>query len=207
MSDQAPCPDKILDDCGGAFSMGAIGGSAWHLIKGMKNSPRGDRIRGGISAMSLRAPTLGGNFAVWGGLFSFYDCGIVYLRRKEDPWNAIISGALTGGTLALRAGWKSMGKNAAVGGVLLAIIEGLGSFVGKYLQPQQTPPIPLRLDEKPSQYPFLANNNQSTSSTVIKNSFSPDYALQEMSADIWDDENVFQLGGDLSNELAKADLI
>jgi hypothetical protein len=47
------------------------------------------------------------------------------IRGREDPWNAIAAGALTGGTLAARAGIKAIGKNAAIGGVLLALIEGL----------------------------------------------------------------------------------
>ena len=44
-----------------------------------------------------------GNFAVWGGLFSAIDCSLVYIRNKEDPWNSIASGALTGGILAVRS--------------------------------------------------------------------------------------------------------
>lgn len=35
-----PCPWVILNDSGGAFSMGAIGGTIWHGIKGSRNSPR-----------------------------------------------------------------------------------------------------------------------------------------------------------------------
>ena len=34
-----PCPWRILDDIGGAFAMGSIGGGIWHAIKGAKNSP------------------------------------------------------------------------------------------------------------------------------------------------------------------------
>lgn len=32
-------PWRIVDDCGGAFSMGAIGGSVFHGIKGFRNAP------------------------------------------------------------------------------------------------------------------------------------------------------------------------
>lgn len=39
---------SILDDVGGAFGMGAVGGGLWHLLKGMKNSPSGHRFVGGI---------------------------------------------------------------------------------------------------------------------------------------------------------------
>jgi hypothetical protein len=33
-------PWVILNDFGGAFSMGAIGGGVWHGIKGARNSPK-----------------------------------------------------------------------------------------------------------------------------------------------------------------------
>ncbi len=44
-----------------------------------------------------------GNFAVWGGLFSAIDCSLVYVRKKEDPWNSICSGAATGAILSVRS--------------------------------------------------------------------------------------------------------
>jgi mitochondrial import inner membrane translocase subunit TIM17 len=69
---------------------------------------------------------LGGNFGVWGGLFSTFDCAVKGVRRKEDPWNAIIAGFFTGGSLAIRGGYKAA-RNGAIGcAVLLAVIEGVG---------------------------------------------------------------------------------
>eukprot|EP00124_Ichthyophonus_hoferi_P000879 Ihof_evm3s38 gene=Ihof_evmTU3s38 len=97
-----PCPYRILDDLGGAFSMGAVGGALFHLGKGYRNSPPGMRLKSSISAVKARAPVLGGNFAAWGGTFSVFDCTLAAIRQKEDPWNAIFSGALTGGVLAAR---------------------------------------------------------------------------------------------------------
>jgi hypothetical protein len=48
------------------------------------------------------------------------------VRRKEDPWNAIIAGFFTGGSLAIRGGYKAT-RNGAIGcAVLLAVIEGVG---------------------------------------------------------------------------------
>ncbi|OSX73684.1 hypothetical protein BU14_0331s0002 [Porphyra umbilicalis] len=80
-----PCPHRIIDDVGGAFAMGAIGGTIWHSIKGARSSPSGARFRGAIDAVKLRVPVLGGSFAVWGGLFSTFDCALVGLRGVEDP--------------------------------------------------------------------------------------------------------------------------
>lgn len=133
MPDREPCPWRIVDDVGGAFSMGCVGGGIFHLIKGSLNAPKGSRFNGGISAMQARSPILGGQFAVWGLLFACCDCSLTAIRQKEDPWNSIISGAATGGILAARAGPKVMGQSALVGGVLLALIEGMGIMINKGL--------------------------------------------------------------------------
>ncbi|KAF8101852.1 hypothetical protein N665_0201s0164 [Sinapis alba] len=136
-SSREPCPDRILDDIGGAFGMGAVGGGAFHFIKGTYNSPKGSRFIGGRQGVTMNAPRLGGSFAVWGGLFSTFDCSMVYLRQKEDPWNSIFAGAATGGFLAMRQGPSSVVRSALFGGVFLALIEGAGIALNKMLaQPQ-----------------------------------------------------------------------
>ena len=126
-----PCPDRIVEDLGGAFGMGAIGGFLWHFVKGARNSPKGDRLHGALFAARSRAPILGGNFAVWGGTFSAFDCTLQALRRKDDHWNAVASGFLTGGVLAARGGAMAAGQSALVGGVLLAIIEGVAAVISR----------------------------------------------------------------------------
>lgn len=140
VQERDPCPHRILDDIGGAFSMGAIGGGLWHSIKGARNSPRGERLLGSMTAVKARVPVIGGNFAVWGGLFSSFDCSLVAIRKKEDPWNSIISGTLTGGVLAARGGWRAASRSAAVGGVLLAMIEGLQIALTKMMAEPTPPP-------------------------------------------------------------------
>jgi len=131
MADREPCPWRIVDDVGGAFCMGNIGGGLWHAIKGARMAPAGARLAGSLSSIQARAPVLGGQFAVWGGLFACCDCSLTAIRQKEDPWNSIISGAATGGVLAARAGPRAMASAAAVGGVLLALIEGFGIMFTK----------------------------------------------------------------------------
>lgn len=68
------------------------------------HSPQGDRLAGAVSSIKARAPVTGGNFGVWGGMFSTFDCAIKSWRQKEDAWNAILSGFMTGGCLAARSG-------------------------------------------------------------------------------------------------------
>lgn len=105
-----PCPYRIFDDCGGAFAMGGIGGSVFHAFKGFRHAPKGNyrRIMGAYLKIRERAPITGGNFAVWGGVFSAIDCSLVYVRKKEDPWNSIISGGLTGVVLSVRSKFFSL---------------------------------------------------------------------------------------------------
>lgn len=108
--------------------MGTIGGSVFQSIKGFRNSPTGfnKRLAGSWVAIKTRAPIIGGGFAVWGGLFSTIDCTLIHFRQKEDPYNSIASGALTGAILAARKGVGSMAGSALIGGLLLAMIEGVG---------------------------------------------------------------------------------
>ncbi|XP_015590068.1 mitochondrial import inner membrane translocase subunit Tim17-A [Cephus cinctus] len=126
-----PCPWRIVDDCGGAFAMGSIGGSLFQSFIGFRNAPSGikKRILGGLNLVKKRVPLVAGNFAIWGGLFSAIECSLVHCRSKEDPWNSIMSGALTGGILAARTGIPSMLGSATVGGILLGLIEGFGILV------------------------------------------------------------------------------
>lgn len=55
--------------------------------------------------------------------------------QQEDTWNAIASGAAAGGLLAARAGLKAAGRNALMGGVILAAIEGLNVVVSRVVMP------------------------------------------------------------------------
>lgn len=100
---------------------------------------------------------MAGNFAVWGGLFTIFDCSLAHIRRTEDAWNAIAAGAITGGLLAARgtshcasrpscmttltngvaAGPKAIVRSAVVGAALLAVIEGLSLFIQRKIAEYQ----------------------------------------------------------------------
>lgn len=91
---------------------------------GLINAPRGQRIFSGLCHVRNRAPFLGGNFALWGGMFSSMDCLLISYRQKDDPLNAIMAGAVTGGLLAIRGGTSVAFKQAMMGGFILFLIEG-----------------------------------------------------------------------------------
>ncbi|XP_029418029.1 mitochondrial import inner membrane translocase subunit Tim17-A isoform X3 [Nannospalax galili] len=90
-----PCPWRIVDDCGGAFTMGTIGGGIFQAIKGFRNSPVGvnHRLRGSLTAIKTRAPQLG-----------------------DGP--------------------VAMVGSAAMGGILLALIEGAGILLTRFASAQ-----------------------------------------------------------------------
>jgi hypothetical protein len=92
------------------------------------------------------AITHSGAFAVWSGLFSSFDCTYSHLRGRHDAWNSVAAGASTGGLLAVRAGWKACAKNAAIGGVLLGMIEGVSVLAQKMLAPPQMDELALGND-------------------------------------------------------------
>jgi import inner membrane translocase subunit TIM17 len=181
-----PCPYRILDDLGGAFAMGAGGGAIWHGVKGLRNSPKGERLLGMTTAIKARAPVLGGNFSVWGGLFSVFDCSLAALRKKEDPWNAITSGALTGGVLAARAGRRAVVRNALLGGVVLALIEGLSiAFTNYFAQgPQGYEMLGMNAVPPPVTIMLGGSGNSATATMDAMNQYSLD--LNKVSAEAYE---------------------
>jgi import inner membrane translocase subunit TIM17 len=186
MADREPCPWRIVDDIGGAFSMGAVGGGIFHTMKGSWNAPKGARVHGALSAMSARGPVLGGQFAVWGGVFACCDCSLTALRQKEDPWNSILSGAATGGVLAARAGPKAMASAAVVGGVLLALIEGMGIMFTNLLSPDLASPEMMGLPD-PTAPPTSAGLPSALTSPPPSSSSPFDYFGGGSSASTTDD--------------------
>eukprot|EP01089_Gocevia_fonbrunei_P008438 TRINITY_DN20114_c0_g1_i1.p1 TRINITY_DN20114_c0_g1~~TRINITY_DN20114_c0_g1_i1.p1 ORF type:complete len:230 (-),score=39.11 TRINITY_DN20114_c0_g1_i1:107-796(-) len=157
-----PCPHRIVTDMGGAFAMGAIGGTLFHGIKGAWTAPAGERIISALHGIRSRAPITGGSFAVWGGLYSSFDCILSGVRRREDPFNSIGAGALTGGVLAARSGWRVSLRSAFVGGLLLALIEGVAMIVQRQ---SNEPPLPTLESEKTGWMSGLSNKIFSSDKT------------------------------------------
>jgi len=144
-----PCPWRILDDAGGAFAMGAVGGGLVHAYKGYKNSPPGLRASSMLKSVKFRAPLLGGSFAIWGTFYSGFDCSLMAVRGVDDMWNSIAAGFLTGGTLAIRQGPRASFGAAAFGGIILGVIEGIQLVLSNAVAGASAPQAP-QLEEAPS---------------------------------------------------------
>jgi len=91
----------------------------------------------GLRHVRNRAPFLGGNFGLWGGIFSTCDCLLISYRQKDDPYNAIAAGFITGGVLAIRGGASVAFKQAFFGGIVLLLIEGASQiFMARQMKMQ-----------------------------------------------------------------------
>uniref|UniRef100_A0A0K0DJ25 Mitochondrial import inner membrane translocase subunit TIM17 n=1 Tax=Angiostrongylus cantonensis TaxID=6313 RepID=A0A0K0DJ25_ANGCA len=128
-----PCPYRIGDDVGSAFAMGLVGGSIFQAFSGYKHAARGHKLLGMMREVRMRSSVTGVQFAAWGGMFSTIDCCLVAIRKKEDPFNSIASGGLTGALLAIRSGPKVMAGSAILGSVILAMIEGVGLITTRWM--------------------------------------------------------------------------
>ncbi|MCP9259272.1 Mitochondrial import inner membrane translocase subunit Tim17-A [Dirofilaria immitis] len=164
-------PYRIGDDVGGAFSLGLAGGSIFHAHSGFRNSPWGHKFVGIVREVRTRSPVVGGQFAAWGGLFSAIDCSLVAIRKKEDMLNPVVSGGLTGALLAVRSGPMVMMGSAAVGAVIVGMIEvaslAVGKFAGMVLDPntmqQNELEDPAILSTKQQQKHGSAGNSSASS--------------------------------------------
>ena len=73
--------------------------------------PLRQQLRAGLKDMYRSSVSSGRNFAKVGAIFSGTECAIEGLRAKNDLWNGVAGGCITGGVLARNAGPQA----AAVG--------------------------------------------------------------------------------------------
>ena len=161
-----------------------VGSSVWNLFGGFRNAQKGRGFLEARNRIKANAPTTAGSFAIWGLLFACFDCTIAHVRKKEDLWNPIISGAATGGLLAFRSGMKNMARNAVFGGAILAAIEGFSIGLTRYVLPlfekqqlaSQMPVDMLDPPVDPLQEYFKKMNTSSSSYPLIRD---PQFTLEK----------------------------
>jgi len=137
-NEREPCPWRVVDDLGGGFCFGMVIGTVWHGFAGLRHAPSGSRLKSSASRIASRVPVMAGGFAMWAMTYSLYECAFSSARGKEDMWNPIMSGAMTGGTLALRAGPRVAAGQFVLGGAILAGIEGFSVWVNRYFIPMMS---------------------------------------------------------------------
>ena len=126
------CPYRIVDDVGSGFCLGSLLGCFGFFIKGCVSSPRLKRFQGGINLVKKRAPALGGNFAAWMGLFGAFQCLLLSITHRDTHINQIIAGAMTGGIVSCRGGWRYMMRGAISGGIFIGLFNVIEIVFTKY---------------------------------------------------------------------------
>ena len=95
---------------------------------------------------------------MWGFLFASFDCALVRWRGKESPVNAIIAGAATSGVLAIRQGKSAFITATIVGGLILAMIEGMMHLANRTLSPGD--PHAMTFEGLPQAEPAKASKDE-----------------------------------------------
>lgn len=131
------CPHRIIDDLGSGFGLGLLIGSMINFVKGVYSSPAKERIWGGLMLAKRRAPITGGNFAAWMGLFGFWQCSLLYLTGKDTHTNQILAGAITGGMVNLRGGWKYAQRGFFSGAVFIGVFNLIEILTSKRMFRQE----------------------------------------------------------------------
>ncbi|RCV30828.1 hypothetical protein SEVIR_6G137600v4 [Setaria viridis] len=112
---------RLIDYVGDGFVLGASFGSAFHFIRGLRNSPDGGRLAGGVRAVRTNVPRVAGRGGACLALFWAVESATCLARRRDDLWNSIAAGAATGGLFNVHRG--------APAATLFALL-GAASFVG-----------------------------------------------------------------------------
>ncbi|KAF2800403.1 mitochondrial import inner membrane translocase, subunit Tim17/22 [Melanomma pulvis-pyrius CBS 109.77] len=75
--------------------------------------PLRQQLKIGLRDMYRSSLSSGRNFAVVGSVFSGTECAIEGLRAKNDLWNGVAGGCITGGVLARKAGPQAVAVGCA----------------------------------------------------------------------------------------------
>ncbi|KAF2465171.1 mitochondrial import inner membrane translocase, subunit Tim17/22 [Lindgomyces ingoldianus] len=81
--------------------------------KPISDLPLRQQLKVGLRDMYRSSLSSGRNFAVVGAVFSGTECAIEGLRAKNDLWNGVAGGCITGGVLARKAGPQAVAVGCA----------------------------------------------------------------------------------------------
>lgn len=102
----------VADFVGFFFSFGLAGGSAFHFVKGIRDSARGARLAGAVQAVRANTLRVAGNFGGYCTAFSAIEAAVSAARGKEDGWRP------TWGLHGMRRGGAPAAARCALLGVM-----------------------------------------------------------------------------------------
>ncbi|CAI9777238.1 unnamed protein product [Fraxinus pennsylvanica] len=147
-----PWFDRLLDQTVDYFLVGIVGGSAFNMLKGMYNSPKGERLIRGLQAVRMNAPRFGSNCGIFGGLSSVLESFMIHVRQKDDPWNSVLSDATAVGLVKMHRGLGPTSHSALIFGSGMALLEGYLIVKNRVQSPQ---PDFEELDKKQKRWPAM----------------------------------------------------
>ncbi|CAL5002491.1 unnamed protein product [Urochloa decumbens] len=107
---------RLVDYVGDGFLIGSSFGSAFHFLKGLRNSPSGRRLAGGVHAVRKNVPRFAGRSAASLALFWAIESATCLARGGiDDHWNSVPAGAATFGIFSARRGAPAAALFALLG--------------------------------------------------------------------------------------------
>ncbi|CAO2201567.1 unnamed protein product [Urochloa humidicola] len=112
---------RLIDYVGDGFLIGSSFGSAFHFLKGLRNSPSGGRLAGGVHAVRRNVPRVAGRGAASLALFWAFESATCLARGwNDDRWNSVPAGAATLGIVNARRGAPAAALFALLGATTFA---------------------------------------------------------------------------------------
>ncbi|KAI4968402.1 hypothetical protein ZWY2020_058057 [Hordeum vulgare] len=123
----------IAEKAGLVVVLGAVGGSAFYFLKGLRNA-KGRRLAGGAHGVLTNAPRIG-HWAAWVGAVKAIHCAMEHANQEDDPINALIAWGGANALCSIRRGplaaVLSGLKGAALGGVVGIAMYSLKHFTAE----------------------------------------------------------------------------
>ncbi|KAK3123452.1 hypothetical protein QOZ80_8AG0631180 [Eleusine coracana subsp. coracana] len=119
--------DRVIDVAGDGFLLGTAAGSSFHFVKGLAVSPvgGGGRLAGAVRAVHANAPCVAGMCGAYAAVYCASKSAVSIAHQRDDPWNAVAGGAMSGGLLNARRGASAAALSAALGATTVAAVLGL----------------------------------------------------------------------------------
>ncbi|KAL7270305.1 Mitochondrial import inner membrane translocase subunit tim22 [Rhizina undulata] len=110
------CPVKTVISGGAGFALGGVFGLFMASMsydtpmtgapgaQALADLPWREQLKRGFKDMGARSYSSAKNFAIVGSIFAGTECCIESFRAKNDMYNGVSAGCITGGALAAKAG-------------------------------------------------------------------------------------------------------
>lgn len=126
----------ITDFVGFFFSCGLAGGSAFHFVKGIRDSAKGARLAGAVQVVRANSLRVAGNFGAYCTAFSAIETAVSSARGKEDMWSSVAASAATWGLHGMRRGRAPAAARCALLGVMGVFVMTGAAYVASNYDPR-----------------------------------------------------------------------